>query len=82
VERALAVATNEVANKGVPVVHIETYGGNPWVENPDGIPFGADAESARTWEWLGRLLAPLNVRETPWAERRSAVQGVPPANGM
>jgi hypothetical protein len=61
VEQALQAATAAVGTKGIPVVHVETHGSNPWLGEPENIGFGPWVDSAPAWSKLGALLAPLNV---------------------
>jgi hypothetical protein len=61
VQRALTVAASAVRSKGVPVVHFETHGSDPWIGTADNIGFGLDEVSGVAWAQLGSLLAPLNV---------------------
>jgi len=61
VQQALQAAGAAVASKGIPVVHIETHGSNPWESEPENIGFGPWADSAPAWSRLDALLAPLNV---------------------
>lgn len=61
-ERALIDARDAAGAKGVPIVHFETHGANPWLGDPAaGIGFGPHLDSALVWARLGPLLAPLNV---------------------
>jgi len=63
IEQALIAARNAADGEGIPIVHIETHGANPWVGDADaGVEFGPDLDSAPVWARLGPLLAPLNVR--------------------
>jgi hypothetical protein len=63
VELALTEATETAADRGIPIVHLETHGSNPWDGNAAaGIGFGPSLDSAPIWGVLGPLLAPLNVR--------------------
>jgi hypothetical protein len=63
IEAALIAARDSVAAKGVPIVHLETHGADPWRESADGhVRFGPWADSAPAWARLGGLLAPLNVQ--------------------
>ncbi len=61
VQRALTVAASAVRSKGVPVVHFETHGSDPWVGTADNIGFGPNDVAGVAWTQLGALLAPLNV---------------------
>lgn len=60
VGRALSDAAATVDTKGVPAVHLETHGSNPWDSNPEDIALGPRRDSG--WNEFGPLLAPLNVR--------------------
>lgn len=63
IEAALIAARDSVTAKGVPIVHLETHGANPWRGNEDGhVRFGPWADAAPAWARLGELLAPLNVQ--------------------
>jgi hypothetical protein len=63
IEAALIAARNAVAANGVPVVHLDTHGADPWRGGGDGhVRFGPWADSAPAWARLGVLLAPLNVQ--------------------
>ena len=57
---ALTRAALEIPIKGVPVVHLETHGSDPWAEVGEDIGFGP-TEASVTWTALGTVLAPLNV---------------------
>jgi hypothetical protein len=60
IERALSAAAASVTAKGIPIVHLETHGSNPWAVDPENISLGP-AGSTAIWSQLGPLLAPLNV---------------------
>src|SRR5271154_462340 len=60
VRRALEIAAAAIPEKGVPVVHLETHGSDPWSSEPEDIGFGGDEASGVAWGELGALLAPLN----------------------
>jgi hypothetical protein len=63
IEQSLIAARNAADGNGIPIVHMETHGANPWVGDADaGVGFGPDLDSAPVWARLGPLLAPLNVR--------------------
>jgi hypothetical protein len=62
IEQALIAARLGADAAGVPLVHLETHGANPWPANADDIGFGPTGDSAPAWRRLGALLAPLNVR--------------------
>jgi hypothetical protein len=63
IRQALIAARDAADAKGIPIVHFETHGANPWVGDPAaGIGFGPNLDSAPVWSRLGTLLAPLNVR--------------------
>jgi hypothetical protein len=47
--------------KGVPAVHLETHGSDPWQGPAESIGFGHDEASGVAWAQLGSMLAPLNV---------------------
>jgi hypothetical protein len=61
VEQALVAAVSSVPTRGVPVVHLETHGSDPWVGAAESIGLGPDEISGVAWSRLGALLAPLNV---------------------
>ncbi len=63
VQQALIAARDAADTKGIPIVHFETHGANPWLGDPTaGIGFGPTSESAPFWARLGSVLSPLNVR--------------------
>jgi hypothetical protein len=63
IEQALNAALNAADAKGIPIVHLETHGENPWQANAEmGIGFGACEDPAPLWNRFGAILAPLNVR--------------------
>lgn len=63
IEHALIAARDAANTKGIPIVHFETHGANPWLGDPAaGIGFGPTLDSAPIWTRLGPLLAPLNER--------------------
>jgi hypothetical protein len=59
-QQSLNSATQVVSSRGIPVVHLETHGSNPWHGDPENIGFGTNVDSAPAWAKLGALLAPLN----------------------
>jgi hypothetical protein len=59
--RALTKAASDIPSKGVPVVHLETHGSDPWDGAPEDIGFGPTEASGVAWAALGAVLAPLNV---------------------
>jgi hypothetical protein len=61
VQQTLILATEAIPFLGVPVVHLETHGSDPWDGDPENIGFGVSAESSSPWATLGPLLVPLNV---------------------
>jgi hypothetical protein len=61
IQRALAAAALAVGDNGVPVVHLETHGSDPWVGAPEDIGFGPTEASRVAWAELGVVLAPLNA---------------------
>ena len=63
IEQALTAARDAADAKGIPIVHLETHGANPWDGDPhQGIGFGPAEDSAPVWNRFGAILAPLNVR--------------------
>jgi hypothetical protein len=60
-KRALEKAAFEIPSKGVPVVHLETHGSDPWGGPPEDIGFGPTGASRVAWTALGEVLAPLNA---------------------
>lgn len=61
VRGALELAASALKTKGVPVIHLETHGSDPWKSEPKDIGFGRDDASGVAWTKLGALLAQLNV---------------------
>lgn len=61
VKRALTQAASDIPRKGVPVVHLETHGSDPWGGAPEDIGFGPSETSGVPWTALGAVLAPLNA---------------------
>lgn len=61
VRRALNDAAAAVGRRGIPAVHLETHGSNPWIEAAEDIRLGLHHDSRPAWGQLGPLLAPLNV---------------------
>jgi len=61
IQQGLLSAAAEVRTKGVPVIHLETHGSNPWSGDPENIGFGPHAHTSPAWAKLGPLLAPLNI---------------------
>jgi hypothetical protein len=61
VQQALNYAAETISSRGVPVIHLETHGSDPWQGDPEHIGFGTSADSSAAWAKLGTLLAPLNV---------------------
>jgi len=57
---ALSNALAEVDTEGVPAVHLETHGTNPFEGSPYDIAFGAGRGPLIGWDTLGQWLAPLN----------------------
>jgi len=62
IEQVLTSARIAADAKGVPIVHLETHGANPWAAGADEIGFGPFPDSAPAWSTFGAILAPLNVR--------------------
>lgn len=62
IEHALIAARGDADAKGVPIVHLETHGANPWRAGAEGIGFGPSPDSAPVWGRVGAILAPLNAR--------------------
>jgi hypothetical protein len=63
IERALNAARDAADAKGIPILHLETHGANPWEANAEqGVRFGPCEDSAPLWNRFGAILAPLNVR--------------------
>jgi hypothetical protein len=60
-KRALTQAALDISCKGVPVVHLETHGSDPWGGAPEDIGFGPLEATGVPWTALGAVLAPLNV---------------------
>jgi hypothetical protein len=60
VRAALAEAAANVRAEGVPIVHLEAHGTNPYVGNPEHIGFGGGRSRAVRWADFGPWLAPLN----------------------
>jgi hypothetical protein len=61
VQRALKEAASAIGEKGVPVIHLETHGSDPWIGAAENIGFGPEADTGAAWTQVGALLAPLNV---------------------
>jgi hypothetical protein len=61
VQRALTDAASAIGEMGVPVIHLETHGSDPWIGAAENIGFGPGADSGTAWTQVGALLAPLNV---------------------
>lgn len=63
IEQALIAARCAADANGIPIVHLETHGANPWDgDAEEGIGFGPAEDSAAVWHRFGTILAPLNVR--------------------
>jgi hypothetical protein len=63
VQQALIAAHEAADVKGIPIVHLETHGADPWIgDAAAGVGLGPSSDSAPAWGALGPLLAPLNVR--------------------
>lgn len=63
VQHALIAARDVADTKGIPIVHLETHGADPWRgDAAAGVGVGPSWNSAPVWGALGPLLAPLNVR--------------------
>lgn len=63
IEQALIAAGKAADVRGIPIVHLETHGANPWRANRgEHIGFGPSEDSAAAWNRFGAILAPLNVR--------------------
>lgn len=58
---ALAEATAAVGTGGVPLVHLEAHGADPWKVEAEDLCFGAGEGDGVTWSQLGEWLAPLNA---------------------
>src|SRR5260370_36221628 len=63
VQRALTDAASAIGERGVPVIHLETHGSDPWIGAAENIGFGPEADSGVAWTQVGALLAPLHVAE-------------------
>jgi hypothetical protein len=61
VRLALAEATATVKTAGVPLVHLEAHGSDPWKVEAEDLCFGAHEGASVTWSQLGEWLAPLNA---------------------
>jgi len=61
VQQALTAAASTIRSKGVPVVHLETHGSDPWIGIPENIGFGQIGTPSVPWAQVGAFLAPLNV---------------------
>jgi hypothetical protein len=59
--RALDRAAGEVTTKGIPAVHLETHGTDPWKVEPEDIKLGPSASAGLRWGELGPHLARINV---------------------
>ena len=59
--QALQTAAANVGPKGVPVIHLETHGSDPWVGEPEHIACGPDRSAGVPWAELGIELSRLNV---------------------
>jgi hypothetical protein len=63
IEQALISVRETADDTGIPIVHLETHGANPWQANAEtGVGFGPSEDSAPLWNRFGAILAPLNVR--------------------
>lgn len=56
----LADALNSISTQGVPAIHLETHGTDPYEGDPRGIAFGAGDGPLISWDTLGEWLASLN----------------------
>jgi hypothetical protein len=56
----LAGAFENVGRYGIPVIHLETHGTDPFAGDPREISFGCAPGPLLKWNELGPLLAPLN----------------------
>lgn len=61
VSDALASAVEVVPTHGIPVVHLESHGTNPWQVDANELCFGAGDGPGVTWQQFGEWLAPLNA---------------------
>ncbi|HET9106795.1 MAG TPA: hypothetical protein VFN79_06355 [Steroidobacteraceae bacterium] len=61
VRQALADAAAQVRSAGIPIVHLEAHGSNPWGGKAEDICFGSGGGPSVTWSQLGEWLAPLNI---------------------
>lgn len=61
VRAALQRAVTNVGTRGIPIVHIESHGSNPFDgDDVRDASFGLDAADGLPWSELGEWLAPLN----------------------
>jgi hypothetical protein len=61
VRNALINALDNIRTEGVPAIHLETHGSNPFENEPEEIAFGVGRDQLIGWNTLGEWLAPLNV---------------------
>lgn len=61
VRNALINALDNIRAEGVPAVHLETHGSNPFENKPEEIAFQVGRDQLIGWDTLGEWLAALNV---------------------
>jgi hypothetical protein len=60
VARAISLAHLSIGTRGMPAIHIESHGDDPWSRPARDVEFGLDAVPGIEWSELGEWLAPLN----------------------
>ena len=66
IEHTLIAARNAADDNGIPIVHLETHGANPWVGDADaGVGFGPYLDSAPVWQDWGRSWHLLTCARAP-----------------